>query len=101
MGRKMYNLVLKAQHHNNARRVVEDLCNKSYEEVQRLLENSMKEQPSPTIVSGAENNGTRPGQNQYLRSVKRGSRVTLRKKKKIHNKKGVQLCNTKETHCIQ
>ena len=54
MGRKMYNFVLKAQYNNDARRVVEYLCNKAYEEVQKLLEDSMQEQPSQPIVSGTE-----------------------------------------------
>ena len=53
MGRKMYNLVLKAQHNNNARRVVEDLCHKAYEEVQRLQEESIQEQTSQTNISKA------------------------------------------------
>ena len=41
MGYKMYNLVLKAQHKNDVRRVVEDLCHKAYEKVQKLQEDSM------------------------------------------------------------
>ena len=52
--RKVYNFVLKAQYNNDARRVVEYLCNKAYEEVQKLLEDSMQEQPSQPIVSGTE-----------------------------------------------
>ena len=33
MVRKMYNLVLKAKHDKNARKVVENICHKAYEEV--------------------------------------------------------------------
>ncbi len=49
--RKMYNMILRAQN-NDARRVVDEMCNKAYEEVQKLLDKSLQEQPSVNSVSG-------------------------------------------------
>ena len=51
--RKMYNMILRAQYNNDARRLVDEMCNKTYEEVQKLLDKSLQEQPSLNSVSSA------------------------------------------------